>query len=99
MKKILPVELEVCEQCEEREVAYNRKPNNIVKCEWCGKLLCSMCLIKINWRYVCPDCDKEIFTEYYKILDEINELKCKIEKMEDDKDIEWNRIIKLIKYS
>jgi hypothetical protein len=81
MKKMVQVEVEVCDICKKNEVAryYHNGP---VICEWCGKVLCLHCKTEVSnkdygSRTCCTECRNGILKTYFDLQEELKELNTK----------------------
>ena len=88
MMKEVTIKIEVCDICQEREVE-KHSHGTAIKCEICGKILCSGCTWKIAGLLICPDCKNTEFSEYFALMQRNEEL---TEELETNKELMYNEL-------
>ncbi|HCT86513.1 MAG TPA: hypothetical protein DF296_15075 [Candidatus Margulisbacteria bacterium] len=91
MKKHIMIEIEACDICKENEVG-RYYHGGMVTCDWCGKVLCNKCKKELDNFTICPVCEKEKLTEYYKLIGKMNALEIEYEKIKTESEEELRRI-------
>ncbi|MFA5395378.1 MAG: hypothetical protein WC346_05090 [Methanogenium sp.] len=97
MKKLVQVEIDVCDVCGIEPVAkYRTTTGGVTYCDFCGKLLCRKCMSNIDNFIVCPMCKETICAEYCKLARQATQLDKQLREVTQQIDNELQKLIDVV---